>query len=160
MSNILDEQELDGLRKDFDEILGIFNEGGVETITKAQTIVTITRVINRGDINSTTGKYDNPSIQAVYSGPSNFSPVVFRRDRQEIGGLASVRIRQYRGIVPWDAGAILIGDFYRVDSSVDPDVAGRVFDITDVLYESELSVRRLTMVDTTQDANLTGAANC
>lgn len=160
MSNILTPLELDGLRKDFDEILGIFDEDGVETIAKAQTIITITRVVERGDINPTTGEYDNPSIQAIYSGPSNFSPVVFRRDRQEIGGLASVRIRQYRAIVPWDAEGILIGDFYRIDSSVDPDVAGRVFDITDVLYESELSIRRLTMVDTTQDANLTGAANC
>ena len=160
MSNILTQLELDGLRKDFDEILGIFDEDGVETITKAQTLVSITRVIDRGDINPTTGEYDNPSIQAIYSGPSNFSPVVFRRDRQEIGGLESVRIRQYRGIVPWDAGDILLGDFYRVDSSVDPNVTGRVFDITDVLYEAELSIRRLTMVDTTQDASLTGVANC
>lgn len=160
MSNILTQLELDGLRKDFDEVLGIFDEGGAEVVTKAKTFVSITRVIDRGDINPTTGKYDNPSIQAIYSGPSNFSPVIFRRDRQEIGGLASVRIRQYRGIVPWDAANILIGDFYRIDSSVDPEVAGRVFDITDVLYESELSIRRLTMVDTTQDASLTGAANC
>lgn len=160
MSNVLSQLELDGLRRDFDEFLGIFDEDGVETIAQAKTIVSITRVIDRGDINPATGEYDDPSIQAIYSGPSNFSPVVFRRDRQEIGGLASVRIRQYRGIVPFDAEGILIGDFYRIDSSVDPDVAGRVFDITDVLYESELSIRRLTMVDTTQDANLTGAANC
>ena len=152
MSNLLDEFELNGLREDFYEMLGMIDEGGSErSITDAKTLVVIRRLIERGDLNETTKKYDSPSLTIIYAGPSDFSPVTYRRDRQELGGQESIRIRQYRGMVPWDAGDIHVNDLYTISFSSDPDVEGKTFDITDVLYESELAVRRLSLVDTSKD---------
>ena len=76
MSNLLDEFELAGLREDFYEMLGLVDEGGNErSIVQAKTLVVIRRVIERGDINPTTKKYDSPSLTTIYAGPSDFSPV-------------------------------------------------------------------------------------
>ena len=152
MSNLLDQIELDGLREDFFNMLGIFDEGGDEmSISQAKTLVTINRVIERGDINQSTKKYDNPSITSIYAGPAHISPVTYRRDRQELGGEESIRIRQYRCILPWDAGNVLVDDFCTINFSSDPEMVGKVFDITDILYESQMVVRRISMVDTTKN---------
>lgn len=158
MSNILDELEIDGGRIDFEEALGQFTEGDNETIAAAGTLVMVRRVTSRGPLNETTGKYDQPTIQTQYTGPAHISPVTFRRDRQEIAGEEAVRIRQSRMIVPWDSGTesdqpgrIHIDDFVVVVMSADPDMEGRTFDITDVLYESELLVRRVTLTDVSKD---------
>jgi len=107
MSNMIDRYELDGLREDFFNMLGIHDEGGGESsISQAKTLVTIGRILEIGDLNPVTKKYDSPSITTIYAGPAHISPVTYRRDRQELGGGEAVRIRQYRGIVPWDAGNI------------------------------------------------------
>lgn len=152
MANVLDEFELNGLREDFYNMLGLVDEGGSErSLADAKTLVVIRRVIERGPLNPTTKKYDAPSLQTIYGGPSDFSPVTYRRDRQELGGQESIRIRQYRGIVPWDAGNIQIDDLYTISFSTDPDAEGKTFDITDILYESEMVVRRLSLVDTSKD---------
>lgn len=151
MANITDRFELDGLREDFHNLLGIHDLGD-ESFEKAKTLVTISRVIDRGDINPATGKYDNPNISVIYTGPAHVSPVTYRRDRQEIGGGEAVRIRQYRAVVRWDVGNVLIGDLFTVNFSEDPEMEGRTFDISDVLYESELAARRLSLTDTSRDS--------
>lgn len=149
MSNILSIEELNGIRKDFALMLGINDYGGEENwVEKARTVVSITRVIDRGVLNPTTNVYDAQDILAIYTGPSIISPVAFRRDRQEIGGQGSIRIRQYRAIVPWDAGDIHLDDVYKIDFSDDPAMNGRSFDVTDVMYEAELTVRRISLTDT------------
>lgn len=158
MSNITDRYELDGLREDFLNLLGIHDEGGGDpSIAQAKTLVTIGRVLDIGPLNPVTKKYDDPSTTTIYAGPAHISPVTYRRDRQELGGGEAVRIRQYRGIVPWDAGDIHLDDYLIVNFCEDPEVEGRVFDITDVLYESELSVRRISFTDTSKD---TSGLNC
>jgi len=154
MANMIDQYELDGLREDFLNLLGLFDEGDAEySIEQAKTLVNINRVISRGTINPTTKLYENPITESIYAGPSHVSPVTYRRDRQELGGVESVRIRQYRAIVPWDAGDIHLDDTFTINFSTDPNMVGRTFDVTDVLYESHLAVRRISLVDTTKDAN-------
>jgi len=153
MANITDRYELEGLREDFKNLLGIHDEGGssADTFTQAKTLVTITRIVDKGPLNTSTGKYDNPNTKVIYTGPAHVSPVTYRRDRQEIGGMEAVRIRQYRAVVPWDAGDIWIDDRLTVNFTEDPDMEGRTFDISDVLYESELAARRLSLTDTHRD---------
>jgi len=152
MAGLVDKYELDGLREDMLNMLGMFDEGGVEySITDAKTLVTIHRIIDIGPINTSTHLYDSPSSTVIYSGPGRISPVTYRRDRQEIGGEEAVRIRQYRGIVPWDAGDIHINDILGVTFCEDPQFEGKFLDVTDVLLESELAVRRISLVDTSKD---------
>jgi len=151
MANILDQFELDGIREDFDNMLGIYQED-TETIDRAKTLVSINRIADRGVFNETTGLYDtNTTSILIYAGPAHISPVTYRRDRQELGGQEAVRIRQYRCIVPWDAGDIWIDDVLTVNFTSDPNMDGKVLDVTDVMYESELAVRRITLTDTTDD---------
>jgi len=154
MSNLIDVYEQDGLREDMLNMLGMYDDGqGDHTISDAKTLVTIRRLIERGPINATTALYDASSYDVIYSGPGRISPVTYRRDRQEQGGQESVRIRQYRGLVPWDAGDIHLDDVLTVNFCTDPDMDGRILDVSDVLYESELIVRRISLVDTTKDSN-------
>ncbi len=154
MANMIDQYELDGLREDFYNMLGLHDEGGGDrSMADAKTLVTINRLVERGAINPLTKLYDSPSIKSIYAGPARLSPVTYRRDRQELGGGEAIRIRQYRGIVPWDAGDIHIDDTCTVNFSEDPDMVGKTFDITDILYESELVVRRFSMVDTSKDVS-------
>ena len=158
MSNILDQIELDGLRADFFEMLGMHVDTNGDFVDDtAKTTVIITRITDKGEINEITGLYDSPTTSTIYTGPTHISPVTYRRDRQEIGGMESIRIRQYRSIVPWDSGDIWIDDLMTVSDTQDPDMLGRTFDITDVLYETELSVRRLTLTDTSKDGE---GVNC
>ena len=158
MSNILDELEIAGARIDFEEMLGQFTIGDTESIAAAGTLVMVRRVRSRGPINETTFKYDSPTIDTQYTGPAHISPVTFRRDRQEIAGEEAIRIRQSRMIIPWDAGTesgqpgnIHIDDFVVVVMSADSEMEGRTFDVTDVMYESELLVRRIGLTDVSKD---------
>lgn len=154
MANFLDQIELDGMREDFFELLGAIDEGGDErSISKAKTLVTIRRILDLGPINTSTHKYDNQIVEVIYSGPAYISPVTYRRDRQEDGGETSIRIRQYRCIVPWESGDFHVDDYLVVNFCSDPYFEGRVLDVTDVLYESEMAVRRLSLVDTKKDTN-------
>lgn len=154
MANIIDTYELAGLREDFNNLLGRYDlGGGTDNTDAAKTLVTITRTTSKGTLNETTGLYDAPTSTVIYTGPAHFSPVTFRRDRQELGGQTAIRIRQYRAVLPWDSGDIHLNDFFTVDSTTDPELDGRTFDVTDVMYESELSARRITLTDTSVDAD-------
>lgn len=154
MSNILDPYELESLRGDFKEMLGINNYGGSEpSVSNARTVVSILRTVDRGPLNTSTMKYDAAITTSIYVGPAHISPVAFRRDRQEIGGEGSIRIRQYRAILPWDSGDIRLDDVLTVDFSDDPNLNGRSFDVTDVMYEAELAVRRISLTDTSGESN-------
>ena len=158
MSNVIDQLALDTLRNDFDNLLGIFDYGGgTDDTDAAKTTVTITRITDRGTLNATTKLYDNPTISTIYTGPADISPVTYRRDRQEIGGMEAIRIRQYRAVVPWDAGDVWIDDKLTVNFSQDLQMESKTFDISDVLYESELAARRLSLTDTSKDGEGEGA---
>jgi len=149
MSAIVDDRILSKLRADFKILLGINDYGGTdENIAKASTLVTINRITDRGTLNPDTLKYENPTTELIYSGPAHFSPVTFRRDRQELGGGTAVRIRQYRAVLPWDSGDVRIDDLFTINFCSDDQVVGKSFDVTDVMYESEQAARRITLTDT------------
>lgn len=154
MANWLTTAEVDGLRADFAELLG--DTGAVHVDNQPHTLVTITRSNNDGTIDDDTGVMTGETFATIYTGAAYNSPIVFRRDRQEVAGGLAQRIRQYRMLAPWDAGDIFIDDIITFDASLDPNLVGRVMTISDVMYESELAARRLTLTDTTVD----GAGNC
>ncbi len=151
MSDLLTNIELDGLRRDIDEMLGLEQLGPGEG---AKTTIKVTRVLqaDQGPLDPVTGKYTTAAPQTIIaSTPAHIGPITFRRNRAEFVGGILIRVRQYRCIVRWDVGDILVGDFVEVLTSEDPDFIGRVMEVGDVLYESELAGRRLTLVDTTDD---------
>jgi len=141
--------ELDGLRADFDQLLGRDPDGN--NADGVGTTIAITRVTSktRGPINTTTLKYDDPTTIVIYTGPALISPVTFRRDRQEVAGGKAQRIRQYRCVVPWDSGDIHLDDNLEVITSQDPQFVahGKKLAVSDVMYESEVAARRLTLID-------------
>lgn len=148
MSNLLTTEELAGLRKDFDELLGKSRITGVDD--EAPCTVRITRTLEeeKGDPNPDTLKYDDAITTNVYEGPFTISPVIYRRDRQEDAGGTSRRIRQYRGKGPYDMPIVEIGDDLEVLTSSDPNMAGLKLDVVDYIYEEGVATRRLTLVDT------------
>lgn len=152
MVNIAETLELNGQRQDFAELLGVTN---LAPNGEPETTVTIVRQesTQTAVFNETTGLYDTVTNQIVIATtiPAHISPVIFRRDRAESAGGDAIRVRQYRAIVQWDAGDIHIGDFLTVNTCSDTEFVGKTLDITDVLYESDLAVRRLSLVDTTRD---------
>ena len=155
MADLISTLELNALRKDFSALLGINDfGGGTLSISQAKTIATVVRVTDRGSFNTVTLEYDSPTTSQIYAGPAHFSPVTFRRDRQELGGGEAIRIRQYRAVLPWDSGDIRIDDIFTVIFCSDPEVAGRFFDVTDVMYETELAARRITLTDTSGNSDL------
>lgn len=145
MANILQSLELDGLREDFSELLG---DGSIGGDGSAKMTVAITRVATgTGTVDPTTLAITPGSVDVIYTGEAYINPIIFRRDRQELAGGEDQRIRQYRGILPWDSGDIRIDDKIQVLTSVDPQFANRTMTISDVMYEAELAVRRITITD-------------
>jgi len=149
MSDLITALELDGLRDDFAELLGIDDEVYYDTTG------TITRVVESGQtIDPVTLKYTSGSSPVVvYSGAMFVGPVVFRRDRTETAGGEAQRIRQYRGLLPWDSGDIHIDDLLRIDTSSDPYFVGKVLIVSDVFYETHVAGRRITLTDDSRDSD-------
>jgi hypothetical protein len=156
MANWLTQAEVDGLRADFAELLGSNPTASPRVDDQPHTTVSITRSNGDGVLNVDSGKLEGETFATVYSGEAYGSPVVFRRDRQETAGGEAFRFRQYRVLIPWDGGDVWVDDIFTWVTCLDPNVAGRVMTVIDVLYESELAARRLTLVDLTQD----GAGAC
>lgn len=142
MSDILTGVELDGLRQDFDEMLG-------DMLGTAKTTIAITRTTGAtlGAINTTTLQYDAASPSVIYTGEAYISPVVYRRDRQEFVGGNILTIRQYRVLLPWDSGDIKLDDVVTIVSCSDPNFVNKTLTVIDVMYESELGARRITVLD-------------
>jgi len=144
MADLITELELNGLREDFNEMMG--TAAGRD----AKMTIEITRVTSStvGEMDEDTLQYPDAVPSIIYSGEAYISPIVFRRDRQEIAGGETVRIRQYRCLLPWDAPNIELDDVVKILTSSDPHFAGRILDVTDVMFEAELAARRITLTDT------------
>jgi len=149
MADLVTQLELDGLRADFDQLFGT---GALGT---SKTTVAITRLTDtqRGVIDPATLQYPAAIPEVIYTGAAFISPIVFRRDRQEIAGGETVRIRQYRCLLPYDAPKIWIDDVVEIITSSDPYFANRKLVVSDVMYESELAARRITLTDTSDDSD-------
>lgn len=148
MANLITQVELDGLREDWEEALGT----GLLGNSKTTIAITRTSTSNQGPIDPDTLKYSASTPVVVYTGEAHISPIVFRRDRQEIAGGETVRIRQYRCVLPFDSPLVKIDDVVEVVQCSDPHFAGRTMLVSDVMFESELSARRITLTDTTDEA--------
>src|SRR3972149_3843045 len=151
MSDILTADEVTGLRKDLNLLMGIDADGD----DLARTVVSIYRPATERTFDETTLQY-SATDTLVYNGPAIIGPMVFRRDRQETIGAESRRMRVYRCIVPYDAGTeddegIEVDNYLIVEECDDPEFADRRLEVTDVMYESELAARRLTLTDVTRD---------
>ena len=51
----------------------------------------------------------------------------------------------------WDEGDVLVDDVCTITVQSELEMVGKVFDIKDILYESQMVVRRISMVDTTKN---------
>jgi len=149
MSDVLTTEEVDGLRVDLGMLLGISEIDGNDDA--ARTVISFYREDATPTFDIATATYAvNPT--ALYSGPAAISPMVFRRDRQESGGDEAIRVRVYRCMLPWDADPLpAVDDYAIVDECDDPDVVGRLFWVVDVMFESEIAGRRVTLTDVTRD---------
>lgn len=146
MADLITSLELDGLRQDFLELLGVDDQTDLDTTGTFYRVLTST-----GGIDPNTLQYSSATKITVHSGALHVGPVVFRRDRTETAGGEAQRIRQYRALLPWNVPDILIDDYWRCDSASDPHFPGRVFRVTDVMYSSHLSARQVTLTDISRD---------
>lgn len=140
MADFLLQEEVDGLRLDFLEALGD-DDGKTRVTIKREKSSDVT-------LDSDTLQLIKGTVTTIYTGDAYLSPIIFRRDRQEEAGGTAVRIRQYRAILPWNSGDIHLDDQMTIDLCQDPQFVGRILTVSDVMYESEMIVRRITLVDT------------
>ena len=107
----------------------------------------IWRETSAGTFDKATADYLSPTNQTIFNGACFIAPIVSRRDRFDVHGEQQVYQNQYRVLIPWDGGSVAIGDFITITVSNDPEFLGRNMEIKDVLYVSDLSLRRLTCID-------------
>lgn len=111
----------------------------------------IWRETSAGTISKVDATFSAPVQVTVYTGPCFCAPIVSRRDRFDVHGEQQVYQNQYRVLLPWDAGqptfSIKIGDFLRITSSEDTDFLLKDMVVKDVLLVSDISLRRLTVID-------------
>lgn len=149
MSDLLTDLELAGAREDLNATLGIDPVGDY---TNSGTTVRITNPSNSEPVlNLTTGALTPAAGTQVYEGGFFIAPVIFKRDRIEIVAGQITPIKTYRGLGPYDLGDVHFGAQVEVLTSRDPNMVGRVLDVTDVILESEIVGRRFTLVDNTID---------
>lgn len=125
--------ELDGVRVD--------QEGELDATCL------IWREIGPGTPVKATASYLDPVTVTVFTGPCFIAPIVSRRDRFDVHGEQQVYQNQYRVLMPWDGADVHIGDLITITVSNDPEFLGRNMEVKDVLYVSDLSLRRLTTID-------------
>lgn len=142
MSNILTADELTALRNDLVDLFGTSGDTAKTegTVTRESTL---SEVVNPD--NTVTA---DPAPTTIYSGPARVSPIVFRRDRQELAGGQIQRPRQYRLKIPSPLVSMQIGDIWTTTICSDPLLVGKRMEVTDVLPQSESAVRVATLTDT------------
>lgn len=115
----------------------------------------IFRPISLGTLDTATGKYTNPIILVLYDHDTTpglgkkcaISPIKSRRDRFDEVAEGLVFSRQYRLVVPWYIDNIQIRDRVRIVSSADPQMVDREFEFRDVMVQTLLGIRELTVHD-------------
>jgi len=134
MAELITASELDGIREDVDQLFE--NTGKIERVTSI------------GTLNHATGLYTDQVRVLIYSGPCYIAPIISRRDRFDEVGQGLVFSRQYRVNIPWDQADVQIRDLFTPLTSEDPQLIGREMLVRDVLVQTNVSYRRLTVQDT------------
>lgn len=138
----LSDAEVAGLRADTSMMIGIDadgNDGG-------HTQVLCRRMTGRGSLDATTGRYLTPTYLTLYTGAGVVFPIVYRRERQEFVAEQAERLRMYRILLPYNAGEFRENDLCQITAADDAQFVGTIMRITDVLYESDQGLRRLSAV--------------
>jgi hypothetical protein len=107
----------------------------------------IWRELSPGTPIKATASYLAPETTTIFSGPCFYSPIVSRRDRFDVHGEQQVYQNQNRVLIPWDGGDVQQGDIFTLVTADDTNAIGRDQVIKDVLYVSDISLRRLTTID-------------
>lgn len=115
----------------------------------------IFRPISPGTYDQATAKYFNPVVEILYDHLTTpglgrkcaISPIKSRRDRFDEVAEGLVFSRQYRLVVPWYIDNIQIRDRVRIVSSADPQMVERIFEFRDVMVQTLLGIRELTVHD-------------
>lgn len=105
------------------------------------------RITDPGTISKVDGLFTGPTSVTIFSGLCSVTPIVSRRDRFDVHGEQQVYQNQYRVLLPYDADGIRIGDLLQVTSSEDPDFVTKEMEVKDVLLVTDISLRRLTVID-------------
>ena len=142
-SGSLSNLELQALRSDQDR------EIGNGTIGKFYRYDTSPRNNTDGKTVDASGNVSTATPTIIYQGRCDISTVVARRDRYETRLGEHIYLRQYRVSIPVDTAAVIqeADRFEVISSHADPQLVGRVMKVKDVHHDSELSKRRITLID-------------
>lgn len=135
--------ELQALRSDQDRELGNGTIGKFYRYDTAPGDTTYSRTV------ASDGTVSTASETIIYQGRCDISTVVARRDRYETRLGEHIYLRQYRVSIPVDESAVIQESdrFEVISSHSDPQLVGRVMTVKDVHHDSELSKRRITLID-------------
>ena len=129
---LIDALELAGIRTDLD---GFFDDVGI-----------IERIITPGVLQAN-GTIAGEIRTTIYSGKMSVDPLLSRRDRFDEFGQGLVFTRQYRVDLPYTVTTVQIRDRIRITTSQDPQLVGREMEVRDVIVETDVGLRRLTVHD-------------
>ena len=133
-SELLSQAELDGLREDARQTIEVDE-------------VLIERVIVGSGQLLPNGFRTADTRTSIYAGPGAIYPILSRRDRFDEVAEGLVFTRQYRVDLPWSVSTVQIRDRVTVTASQDPQMLNREFEVRDVVVETNVAVRRLTVHD-------------
>ena len=129
---LIDALELAGIRTDLD---GFFDDVGI-----------IERIITPG-ILQPNGTIAGEVRATIYSGKMSIDPLLSRRDRFDEFGQGLIFTRQYRVDLPHTVVTVQVRDRLRITASQDPQLVGREMEVRDVMVETDVGLRRLTVHD-------------
>lgn len=132
-SELISQAELNGIRED------------ARQTTEVDECI-ITRITGEGTL-LPNGFIDPDPRDTIYTGPCAIYPILSRRDRFDELAEGLVFTRQYRVDLDWSVDNVQIRDRFVVTVSQDPQLIGREFEVRDVVVETNIGLRRLTVHD-------------
>lgn len=134
MYELLTDEELAGLRVDVDTVINVDE-------------CVITRPVDQeGTLLPNSFIVKDPEL-SIYTGPCAIYPLLSRRDRFDEIAEGLVFTRQYRVDLPWTVADVQIRDRFKVTVTNDPQLLNRLMEVRDVVVETNIAIRRLTVHD-------------
>ena len=97
-------------------------------------------------LNTTTGLYNAPTPDTIYSGPCRVRALLTGKNLAESAG-APIELRQYGATLPHTANDVAEGDVLTVTASSDGQLVGRPLYVLSVGFLSDNVQRRLMLED-------------
>ena len=133
MYELLTDEELAGIRVDAQTVINV-DECIVERIVSEGTLLPNGFIVKDPRLN-------------IYTGPCAVYPLLSRRDRFDEIAEGLIFTRQYRVDLPWDEADVQIRDRFKVTTTNDPQLLNREMEVRDVVVETNIAIRRLTVHD-------------